>query len=234
MKNFNYSKAKEIHQDKYDYSKVLYKGSKEKVCIICPEHGEFWQTPDDHINHKRGCPKCKAQRRRLTQQEWIDKASAIHNNRYDYSLVEYSGSLDKVPIICPIHGKFIQRANIHLQGHGCPYCSKSRGEKAVEDYLQKSNIPYECQKAYKCPVNPSGTMQVDFYVNFNDNEYVIEYNGKQHYEYVEYFYGGKIDEFERRQKRDQYLIEFCKSNNIIPIIISYKDNPEEILSRYFS
>lgn len=54
-----------IHGDKYDYSKTEYKGAKNKVCIICNEvdefgkvHGEFWQTPDNHVNSRQGCPKC--------------------------------------------------------------------------------------------------------------------------------------------------------------------------------
>ena len=46
-----------IHNNKYDYSKVEYIKNTNKVCIICPEHGEFWQTPKDHLN-KRGCPVC--------------------------------------------------------------------------------------------------------------------------------------------------------------------------------
>lgn len=54
-------RAKKFHGDKYDYSKVNYKTTHEKVCIICPIHGEFWQTPHDHWNPRRngcGCPKC--------------------------------------------------------------------------------------------------------------------------------------------------------------------------------
>ena len=50
-------KAKKVHGDKYDYSKVEYVNSHSKVCIICPKHGEFWQTPNDHLNGK-GCPFC--------------------------------------------------------------------------------------------------------------------------------------------------------------------------------
>lgn len=50
-------KAKEIHGGKYDYSNVEYKGAKEKVCIVCPIHGEFWQTPNDHLSG-RGCSLC--------------------------------------------------------------------------------------------------------------------------------------------------------------------------------
>ena len=52
-------KAKEVHGDKYDYSKVDYINSKTKVCIICPIHGEFWQSPSDHINKKCGCNTCR-------------------------------------------------------------------------------------------------------------------------------------------------------------------------------
>ena len=58
MYNF-IEKAKKIHGDKYDYSKVEYINSHTKVCIICPEHGEFWQTPNNHL-HGYGCPKCKS------------------------------------------------------------------------------------------------------------------------------------------------------------------------------
>lgn len=51
-------KAQEVHGNKYDYSKVDYKNTKTKVCIICPEHGEFWQTPCAHMQGQ-GCPQCK-------------------------------------------------------------------------------------------------------------------------------------------------------------------------------
>ena len=50
-------KAKNVHGDKYDYSKVEYKGSREKICIIYHKHGEFWQKPNKHLNGE-GCPKC--------------------------------------------------------------------------------------------------------------------------------------------------------------------------------
>ena len=52
-------KAREIHGNKYDYSKVEYNGTRNKVCIICPIHGEFEQTPYGHITLRQGCPICK-------------------------------------------------------------------------------------------------------------------------------------------------------------------------------
>ena len=55
-------KAKVVHGDRYDYSKVVYNGGDEKVCIICPEHGEFWQSPYHHLNGV-GCPNCQGLRK---------------------------------------------------------------------------------------------------------------------------------------------------------------------------
>ena len=51
-------RANKIHNDKYDYTKSIYITSKDKIEIICPKHGTFWQTPDDHIQGK-GCQKCQ-------------------------------------------------------------------------------------------------------------------------------------------------------------------------------
>lgn len=51
------NKSKLIHGDRYIYTKVEYINSKTKVCIICPEHGEFWMNPDNHLSGQ-GCPYC--------------------------------------------------------------------------------------------------------------------------------------------------------------------------------
>ena len=96
-------KARAVHGDKYDYSKVDYKDSKTKVCIICSEHGEFWQRPGDHINKKCECPKCgninRGKNQKLTTQEFIEKARKIHGDKYDYSKVEYNRAHEKVCIL---------------------------------------------------------------------------------------------------------------------------------------
>lgn len=132
-------KAKKVHGDKYDYSKVEYKTNKDKVCIICPEHGEFWQTPHNHLqNH--GCPKCAG--KNITTEEFIERAKAVHNNKYDYSLVEYVNSVTDVKIICPTHGVFEQKAGVHLQGHGCLKCGFESGREknkfCTEEFIRKS------------------------------------------------------------------------------------------------
>lgn len=287
-------RAREKHGDKYDYSKVVYKSKDENVCIICPEHGEFWQTPANHYKH--GCPKCgikltsdaklkttedfikeskskfgdkydysktiykgmkipliitcpihgdievtptshlmatgcpecgkaaKGQYKKLTTDEFIQKANIIHNNFYNYDKTVYELSSKKVIITCPIHGDFQQTPNHHLDGEGCPICKQSKGEKLVEKILQKYNIPFEREVTFHVDdiVKNKKEFRIDFVINLNDHIYFIEYNGKQHYESSDYF-GGE-NEFILQQKRDEYVRGFAYRNKdkVSLLEISYK------------
>lgn len=74
-------KAKMVQGDKYDYSKVIYKNIKTHICIICPEHGEFWQTPDMHLRG-RGCPICGRLKCRKTQKKWDEENIITEAHKY--------------------------------------------------------------------------------------------------------------------------------------------------------
>ena len=138
-------KAKAVHGDKYDYSKVEYINNKTKICIICPEHGEFWQIPKDHYGKHAGCPKCgilNAKRKTSdSREEFIEKANKKWNYLFDYSKVNYINSKTKVEIICPKHGSFWQRPNDHITGYGCPKCGIEKRSKQciipVEQMVEK-------------------------------------------------------------------------------------------------
>ena len=71
-------KARAMHGDKYDYSKVEYVDNKSKVCITCLEHGEFWQTPHTHLRGSR-CPICVG-RAKMRTSDFIKRAKSIHGN----------------------------------------------------------------------------------------------------------------------------------------------------------
>lgn len=122
------TQAKEIHGEKYDYSKVEWENTRNPITIICPIHGEFTQVPQNHIRLKCGCRKCgreitKSKVNKYDTTYFIEQAEKIQGNKYDYSKSQCFNATDKVEIICPIHGKFKQIANQHLQGHGCPKCN---------------------------------------------------------------------------------------------------------------
>ena len=139
-------KAIKKHGDKYDYSKVEYKNCKEKVCIICPIHGEFWQTPDNHLQNG-GCSKCSREKANksesLGMEEFIKRATFFHGNKYDYSKTELNGVNKKVCIICPKHGEFWQTPNSHISKsnhHGCPKC---KSEKLSKEQMLDSNYVFD-------------------------------------------------------------------------------------------
>jgi len=113
------NKANLVHNNKYDYSLVEYTGNRYKVQIICPIHGSYQQTPNDHLSGK-GCAECS---RFSNTGAFIAKAKEIHGDRYDYSLVDYTHSKDKVKIVCRLHGVFETNPSTHLKGHQCPHCS---------------------------------------------------------------------------------------------------------------
>ena len=133
-------RAKEVHGNKYDYSKVDYVDAKTKVCIICPEHGEFWQTPGNHL-YGQTCPKCLGKYK--TTEEFIEESRKVHDNKYDYSKVEYNGSHIKVCIICPEHGEFWQTPHQHLRGQGCTICNRGLSKQYKFNLLQEFESEYE-------------------------------------------------------------------------------------------
>lgn len=119
-------RATDIHNGKYDYSKVNYVNNSTKVCIICPEHGEFWQMPSKHLS-SQGCPICanfkKWDWKRISKEEFIKRARQVHGDKYDYSKIEYKNTHTKTAIICPIHGVFYKTPDAHINSkQGCPLC----------------------------------------------------------------------------------------------------------------
>ena len=138
-------RANIIHNNKYDYSKSKYINAKTKIIIICPIHGEFNQTPASHLQGI-GCRLCGIERSRmkrsLTLEQFIEKANIIHNNKYDYSKVNYVHSRLKVIIICPIHGEFNKIPNDHLSAvAGCPVCAKinfNYNNLTTEEFIKRS------------------------------------------------------------------------------------------------
>jgi len=134
-------KAKLIHGDKYDYSKSIYTNALIKLIIICPVHGEFYQTASSHINNKSGCSRCfydnnphnNLKRRPLEQ--FIKDCNIIHNNKYDYSKTIYINSNKYVTIICPDHGDFQQFPYNHRNmKQSCPNV-----QIKLEDYLKEKH-----------------------------------------------------------------------------------------------
>jgi len=116
-------KAKEVHGDLYDYSLVKYVNSLTKLKIIDPDYGVFEQSPSSHLvgsDSPGRSGAIAASRQRISQQEFIDRASKIHKGLYDYSKANYQGLYEVITIIDPEYGEFKQRPSSHLRGSGHP------------------------------------------------------------------------------------------------------------------
>ena len=207
-------KFKKIHGDKYDYSKVEYTNSLKKVCIICPEHGEFWQSPTNHLNGC-GCPKCSNVKHKTTN-EFIKESRTVHGDKYDYSKVEYVNAHTKVCIICPEHGEFWQTPNKHLLGHKCPKCSESIIEKEIRVLLDKEGIKYVKEKRF----NWMKTYRLDFYLP--DYNIGIECQGIQHFTELKPYY--KDFSLDKQLERDEDKFQLCLTNGVSILYFTLKSH----------
>ncbi len=143
------------HGDFYGYSKAIYISAGDVMVIDCPIHGEFQQTPRKHL-FGQGCYKCGKVKAglatRSNNKTFIERSVMIHNNKYDYSLVNYMGSTTYVQIICPKHGVFEQAPHNHLTGQGCSACKGDKTREVHtytrEQFIEKANTIYKNKYDY--------------------------------------------------------------------------------------
>lgn len=160
-----------------DYSKVRYVNMHEKVCIIDPEYGEFWQEPAVHLKgcvHPMRALRRNASNSMYTTEKFKELAFKVYGTRFDLSKVEYAGSKTKVCIICPEHGEFMQYPDAFLQGKSCPKCGNhlSHGEDWLYEML--------CERLGKNEVVRNdrtvlGDLELDIYVP--SRKVAIEFDG---------------------------------------------------------
>lgn len=203
-------RARKIHGDKYDYSKVEYVNARTKVCIICPIHGEFWQTPEKHLLG-RGCRVC-SNREKITTEVFTSRAKALHGELFDYSKSVYKNKETKLVIKCNECGReFEMTPHNHLtHKQGCPYCKISKLERNVEQALINNGIEYEQQKVFDWLVDGKKVKRFDFYLpKYN---VAIECQGLQHFKPIEYF-GGK-EHFELQKNNDELKIKLCEEHGV--------------------
>lgn len=219
------NKAIQIHGD--------YINSATKIKCSCNLCGVNWETLPNSLLLGIGCPECGKERsglkRRKTHEDFIKELSNTNSNIK--VLENYTLTVEKVKCRCRTCGnEWRARAGGLLNGFGCPKCSASQGERHIDKILKKYNINFipqhkfeDCKDKYPLPF--------DFYLP--SKNIVIEYDGRQHFEAIDYF-GGK-EGFKGIQKRDQIKNNYCKKKSIKLIRISYATtNIEEYLIQSIS
>jgi len=213
------AKANKIHGNRYNYSKVNYINAKTKITIICRDHGEFYQTPSNHLSNYN-CQKC-AKNFQLNTESFIEKAKCIHNNKYDYSKVNYINTDTQIIIICKEHGEFTQIPDFHINRKcGCPKCSNN----------VKLDVSEFIEKAEKIHNNTYDYSKVIYFNNYTSIIIIC----KKHGEFLqkpfvhlsshgcpscinktEYKFYEKIKDLYPTIKR-QYKVDWCKNKLCLP------------------
>lgn len=223
-------KANKVHNSLYKYNNINYKNSSTKIEIECSKHGIFKQTPGKHLSG-HGCLLCGGSVK-LTTEEFIEKANSVHNGLYSYDNVDYINNNTNVNIICNKHGLFKQQPGNHLEGKGCSKCNSSKGEIKILNILTNNKINFRTQYYFK-DLKYKAYLKFDFGV-FDENnnlKYLIEFNGKQHYEFVEFIHKNKKN-YKVSLLRDKLKLEYCEKNNIELFIIRYDENIEDKMNEF--
>lgn len=228
------SKARVVHGDKYDYNKVQYLSAKEKVCIVCPKHGEFWQTPNIHLGGSQ-CPQCTHRSWAYTTDEVIKKSRDVHGDRYDYSKTVYVNRRTNVIIGCPEHGEIEINPSYHMIGGVCPICVASKIETTMERnvryFLERHHIEYQREKQFDW-LKRGRSMPLDFYLpQYNIG---IECQGYQHFK-SHIFFGGD-EGLKDVQERDLLKKRLCDENGVRLLYYSdlQMDYPYEVIGDFVS
>lgn len=157
--------------------------------------------------------------KKITHEDFVNKNIEV--------LGVYTKAKDKIKVKCKICShEWEATPNNLLRGKGCPICKQSHGEEFITNYLKSNNIEFIPQYSIEIDtnINISGRANIDFYIP--SKNLFIEYNGIQHYIKRQAF-GGRLD-FERQQKRDWYVRDYCKKNNIRLLEIPYTKTWEEV------
>jgi predicted nucleic acid-binding Zn-ribbon protein len=177
--------------------------------------------PDTIIPSKHGCPQC-SNRYKFTNHDIDIKLKGRNILRVgDY--IKDKVKIDFKCLVCSHIWK--SRADVIISGYGCPSCQASNMEKRLKNIIE-SNIKYDYYEYHKCIRSSERRFIVDFFIKKNSKDYIVEYNGRQHYSPVS-FWGG-LENFQRQIKRDNDLRKLCLEKNITLIELDGRKSPVDI------
>ncbi len=193
----------------YTYDKCFFNSFKEKVIITCKKHGDF-ETYPNYLLNGNGCKLCRNENNSHSK-EYFLKMCLERHPEIDHSILEYTGVNNNIKLICKKHGIFEQKAGYYLNySKGCKYCNETKGEKKIRIYLENNKLKYKQQ-------HKNYGFIFDFYIP--DYNTYIEFNGRQHYEPIEFF--GGIESYNKQSSKDILKDQILEKYNIKLIKIGY-------------
>lgn len=239
-----FQKCNEIHNNEYEYDKDSYINMQKMITYFCETHGKIEQQAQSHLKGV-GCPKCAEIKRRKTIKKnlEINFWKIIKKNKidtlFDLSKFKYKSIHKRSIATCSKHGDFLISPDNIKRGKGCPKCSSSKGEKAIQDYLANKKIDFSCEVKSKDLFYNSlflvehENTRFDFVLH--KHKLIIEFDGKQHFAPVGFGADEKrtYEYFKRVIKKDKAKDELVHQSNYHIARIPYWeiDNIEFILGK---
>jgi very-short-patch-repair endonuclease len=221
------------HNGKYTYGNFVYVDSRTKGLITCLKHGDFLQTPAEHL-YGSGCKKCatdKASEKYTKSFATFEKeAMSVHSDKYSYDESTYTNSREHTVVTCAVHGEFSVTPLNHINnGSGCPKCTNT--VSSHEDKLYEAFPLFE--RTNKTLIHP---YHLDLYSE--QHKLAVEVNGRYWHSEV----NGKdanyhINKTERCLEQDTTLLHFwddeikSKFNIVESMINSRIGETEKIYAR---
>lgn len=198
----------------------------------CQKHNINLKTSPSSALQGSGCPLCTKEKQKIalgkTNEQYIKELKEI--NSHIIPLEEYINALTPIKHKCLIDDYIWNvRPSQVLRGFGCPKCKRSKGEIQIEKWLVSHNINYEPQKRFS-NCKDKRSLPFDFYLP--DYNCAIEYQGKQHYQPINFF--GGLEKFTYQQYHDELKKEYCKKEGISLLCIPFNKNIEEELDNFLS
>lgn len=240
--NYDFSDVPEIIPNKYTKFKLNCLELDSFGNIIGEYITSFQYLIDEGKDHRLLGNKKISKLKSYNNDKFIEVSIKAHGpNRFGYDKLEYTGYSNSVILYCNKCKKYFStNPKHHLEASvGCPFCNMSIGESNTSIWLENNKISYIFDKPLIKDdnivyVNNGTIAYIDFQFNYNQNNYWIEYNGKQHYKYIKRFHSD-LDSFKKQLERDENIRNYCKENNIILIEIPYTYNTyekvEQLLNR---
>ena len=145
-------RAKRVHGDKYDYSEVDMVDMRTNVTIICPKHGRFRPLPKPFLAGGK-CPECAREEKlyckKLTNEEFIEKAKLAHPTGYSFEHTVYKGMNKPVVVTCERHGDVTVRPTWFLAGSGCRFCGMEKKMHIIEGFGTNDIVACSREPSYK-------------------------------------------------------------------------------------
>lgn len=219
-------------------NKIYRKDRKVYGSFTCVKHNcTYDRLVNRMLDKRRGncCPECvsiskvKHRTGKTAKKDYDTHYRECLNAHCDLPLPnqKYINNSSELLYKCPKGHTYLQTPNTHLTNHGCPICNESHGERFIRNYLDRHNIKYEAQKKFE-DLKDKKQLSYDFYLS--DYNILIEYQGIQHYESVDYF--GGDSRFETQLYHDFIKYKYAKDNNYKLIELPYTMDCENEIDDY--